>query len=1168
MSAARGGRRAAFWMSLQIAGVALGVRAADPFAEGVRATDPLTPEEQRMTFSLPEGFEIQLVASEPDIQKPMNMAFDAQGRLWLTDSTEYPFPGPLDKPTRDTVKILEDFDASGRARKITTFADGLNIPIGLHPQGNGVIVWSIPNIWRLEDTDGDGKADKREVLYGPLGWERDTHGNQASFRRGFDGWLYITHGFNNNSTVQGRDGSQIQMNSGNTYRVRIDGSRVEQHTWGQVNPFGMCFDPFGNMYTADCHSAPIYELLRGAYYPSFGKPHDGLGFGPAMIEHSHGSTAISGIVYYSDNQWPGEFRDNIFIGNVMTSRVNRDRLEFHGSTKKAVEQPDFLTTTDPWFRPVDLQLGPDGALYVADFYNRIIGHYEVPLMHPGRDRHRGRIWRVVYKGATPPKAFNLASAKLPELLAEFASANPTRRMLALNSLVDRHGSGASKAVADLLNGGLAHPSQWALGIWALHRVGGLTEPLLALAASHEDALVRAHAMKVLGEMAEWSEPRRKLAAAGLRDSNPSVQRAAAESIGLHPAASQIGPILAAAEATPAVDVQLAHALKISLRNQLREPGVLETLSAGSLPPPARALVAEVLLAVATPGSASFLLDHLRSLPKGTQPPAAMVRHVARHLDAERAAELRDFARSQFGGDPLGQHTLFKPVYDGAARRGGELPAALREWGERLAVELLDLADRREFPWSTRGYPGAKESRSPWFAQQRLSEDGDKDSWFLCSLPPGGEQLTGTIRSDVFDAPPTLTFFIAGHDGFPDQPPKGRNLVCLVDAKSGEVLRAAEAPRHDTARKVSWDLADARGRTLYLEAMDGDDGEAYAWLALGRITPPVARIPQGGILTPGAIQVAAAELVRDLRPGAVKPRLAAMALGGRVDAEAVGAVAEALRAYGVEDAAQGLATLATDSAAPFDLRETALMRLAGDGRVAQVEALEALGAVAPSRTQTRLAQALSGSPGGAVVLLNLVERGKLGGGVLGDQTVAGKLKALQDEALRARAEALAAKWAPPDAAVAQMIQERVAAFSKAVVDAGAGRRVFEQSCAVCHQLGGVGNLVGPQLDGLGNRGLERVMEDILDPNRNVDSAFRAQLFVLKDGDVVSGLPRREEGELLILADSAGKEISIRRADIDKSRESEISLMPANFGDVLPPADLANLVSYLLQQTGRK
>src|SRR5687767_3077557 len=151
------------------AGVCL---AADPFAEGVRTTEPLTPEQQAKTFKLPPGFRIDLVAADPDIKKPMNMAFDARGRLWVTDSREFPFPAPLDKPARDSIKVLEDFDGNGRARKITTFAEGLNIPIGIYPYKNGVIAWSIPNIWFFQDSDGDGKADKRDVLFGPFGWER------------------------------------------------------------------------------------------------------------------------------------------------------------------------------------------------------------------------------------------------------------------------------------------------------------------------------------------------------------------------------------------------------------------------------------------------------------------------------------------------------------------------------------------------------------------------------------------------------------------------------------------------------------------------------------------------------------------------------------------------------------------------------------------------------------------------------------------------------------------------------------------------------------------------------------------------------------------------------------------------------------------------------------
>ena len=180
-----------------------------------------------------------------------------------------PIPPRTGTKPRDTVKILSDFGPDGKAHSIWTFADGLNIPIGLLPlpSATAALVHSIPNIFLLRDTDGDGRADSREVLYGVFG-HRDTHGMTNAFTWGFDGWVYACHGYSNDSTVAGKDKRPISMSSGNTYRMKADGSHAEYVTHGQVNPFGLAFDPLGNLYSCDCHSRPVYQLLRAPGIPA------------------------------------------------------------------------------------------------------------------------------------------------------------------------------------------------------------------------------------------------------------------------------------------------------------------------------------------------------------------------------------------------------------------------------------------------------------------------------------------------------------------------------------------------------------------------------------------------------------------------------------------------------------------------------------------------------------------------------------------------------------------------------------------------------------------------------------------------------------------------------------------------------------------------------------
>ncbi|MCO6456839.1 MAG: hypothetical protein J5I93_16185, partial [Pirellulaceae bacterium] len=819
----------------------------DPFQTNVRPTEPLTPQEEQAALRVPPGFEVQLVAAEPEILKPMNLAFDERGRLWVSDSTEYPYAAPLDRPGRDSIKILEDTDGDGRADRITTFADGLNIPIGVLPYGDGAIVFSIPNIWYLRDTDGDGQADRREKLFGPMGFERDTHGMNNAFRRGFDGWIYACHGFNNETRVQGRDGHLVHMKSGNTYRMRADGSRIEQFTWGQVNPFGMTIDAWGNLFTADCHSKPIYQLLRGGYYPSFGAPHDGLGFVPPMMNHLHGSTAIAGVAYYSGRNFPAEYRGNLYSGNVMTSRVNRNLMEYHGSTILARELPDFVVSEDPWFRPVDMQVGPDGAMYVADFYNRIIGHYEVPLTHPGRDRHRGRIWRIVYRGDDPgsrPAEMPRALSELTDeqRIAELGDESLARRLAATNYLVDTAGDSAlDQLLQSLQSGGAGVTGPLRVhGLWVLHRRGRLPAETLAAAAADGDRLVATHAMKILADMPRWSDAQRGLVLLGLEHPGAFVRRAAADALALHPDPRNLEPLLSLLGQVADDDPLLRQTVRIALRDNLRAAEAWAALPDEARQGEQAGQIAELCLAIPHDAAARFLLDYLRRQEAPREQVAEYVRHAARYIPAAEASALAELVRRRFAGDLDFQQQLLESLVAGVEQRGGQLDQPLSEWAMELAAALLATIDDQALAWSNIPLAGMAPADNPWVLQQRPCSDGQPAD-FLCSLPHG-ERLTGVLRSRPFTIPERLTFYTAGHLGFPNEPLVPKNFIRLRDARTHALLREARPPRHDTARQVEWNLSELAGRQGYLELVDGDDRPAYAWLAVGRFEPPVVGLP--------------------------------------------------------------------------------------------------------------------------------------------------------------------------------------------------------------------------------------------------------------------------------------------------------------------------------------
>jgi putative heme-binding domain-containing protein len=1138
----------------------------NPFADIIRKTGPLTPEQEQKAFHLPPGFEISLVAAEPAIGKPINMAFDPKGRLWITQSREYPFPAPTNRIARDAIKILSDFDPDGRAGTITTFATNLNIPIGVYPYRDGALGYSIPYIYAFHDTNGDGHADTRDVFLGRFSFDKDTHGMTSSFRRGFDGLFYANHGFNNTSVLTARDGSTLTLHSGNTYRIRMDGTHLEHFAWGRVNPFGLMFDPLGNLYSSDCETWPIYLLMRGGYYPSFGIPDDGLGFAPPMMDHKHGSTAIAGIVYYAATNFPPEFRDNIFVGNVMTCRIDRDALEMHGSTGIAREQPDFLSCDDPWFRPVDLELGPDGAIYMADFYNRIIGHYEVPLDNPGRDRERGRIWRISYRGsnnapALPPQHYDLSKANANQLVQELGNPNITLRMQAMNELTDRIGKAAIPPVRKMLRQKKSSVWQKVHGLWVLYRLNALNPSFLASAAHDSDRRLRVHAMRIFAELPQWMPEQHAMVVAALHDPDALVERCAADALGQHPSLEDIRPLLDARQHVPADDTHLLYVLRMSLRNNMRVPAEYAGLPLTPWSEADERDIADVSIAVPSPASATFMLRHLENYSEDHDRAVEDLRHIARYLPQADVPALANFMSHKFVADLDLQLVLFKSVQEGLEQRGDALPESMRQWGTDLAEKLLTPKAADAIAWQNVSIPG-QAVINPWAFQDRPCSDGQTIR--LISSQPMSEKLTGILRSKTFTIPDTFSFYLAGHDGYPGQPLKGEDFVCLREAGSGRILKSSPPPRTDTAQKITWNLKEFAGQTGYLEVVDRNTDPAYAWLAIGRFEPEVVPFPSIAPNEAEQCVESAVELAGTLRLDALEQPLAKVLTDRSASIGSRAAAAKALEIIHPENHITELGAILDDGGEPSALREQCAQSLAAANSPAARATLVTSLPIAPLALQTEIALALASSTDGAEALLNAVSDGKASPRLLQNRILKTRLAAAHPADLDQRIAKLTKGLPPADAERQTIIDKRAAAFNLAMASAAKGAEIFHKNCMICHAIAGKGASVGPNLDGIGNRGVPRVVEDILDPSRNVDKAFRVTLFTLNDGDIESGLYRREEGAMVVVAGPNGKETFIPKKDIAERRESELSLMPDNFSDILAPKDFNDLLAFLVSK----
>jgi len=479
----------------------------------------LSPAEAIAKMTVPEGFQVELVASEPDLVNPVAMTFDERGRIWVTESLEYPRREPGEG--RDRVKILEDTNGDGRTDKVTVFAEGLNIPSGIAVGHGGVWVANAPDILFMRDVDGDGKADTREVVVTGFGRD-DTHELPNSLTWGPDGWLYGLNGVFNPSHIE-QNGKQFDFTCA-LFRIHPRTREFQVFAQGTSNPWGIAWDPEGSAFVSACVIDHLWHLAETGYYIRQGGPYPPFTMPMAsIVQHKHQKAAYCGIHYFDSDAYPAEYRDRLYMGNIHAGGINADQLSRAGSTYAGSELPDFLMANDAWFMPVVQKTGPDGCLYILDWYDRYHCYQDANRDPAGVERLKGRLYRVRYRDTPRAKPFDLTKESDAQLVERLRSPNVFYRDLAQRVLSERHDPATAPLLEQLVQDDQAPRKARMHALWALIGSGPLSGVFHDALLRHADPGFRAWAVRAAGNQGTIDENLQQRVLALATDPSPDVR---------------------------------------------------------------------------------------------------------------------------------------------------------------------------------------------------------------------------------------------------------------------------------------------------------------------------------------------------------------------------------------------------------------------------------------------------------------------------------------------------------------------------------------------------------------------------------------------------------------------------------------------------------------------
>ena len=489
---------------------------------------PLSPEDALETFQLPPGFRIELVAAEPEIADPVAMAFDPQGRLYVVEMPDY----PLETEPEGRVKILRDRDADGRFERSTVFADQLHFPSGVMPWREGVLVTSAPDILYLADTDGDGRADVRKVVltgFAKTNPQLRVNGLQYAI----DNWVYVAYPraiapvryrefADLGAPIRFPDEPGVAPAEVNSTDVRFRPARKKVEAAAGNSEFGNAFDAWGNRFTVWNNDHVRHVVVANRYltrnpYLSVASvmqsasDHENaarvylIADSVAAVRDSEkGSfTSAAGISVYTGGAFPPEYEGSFFVCEPAHHLVHHDLLTADGSSffaKRSRDGMEFLASTDGWFSPAFTTVGPDGALYVVDYYRPILEHPEwiPPEQLQGKDLYagnqHGRIYRVVHESAQAGPAPRLGEASSSELVEHLSKPNMWWRITAQRLLVERGDEAVVPALTELASNGSELARLHAL--WTLEGFEALSKELVLGALADPSARIRENAIRL------------------------------------------------------------------------------------------------------------------------------------------------------------------------------------------------------------------------------------------------------------------------------------------------------------------------------------------------------------------------------------------------------------------------------------------------------------------------------------------------------------------------------------------------------------------------------------------------------------------------------------------------------------------------------------------------